>query len=120
MKRIEFKLTMPGRNTWNGKWSGDERNYTIVKSLKDEEVSRVFDTFADGSAVSLDRTTKSWFYRWPDGWSALVTARIVPRGERLRKSDGFNGYEWMIASILQYGKIYADHERPELRATEGT
>ena len=103
MKRVEFKLSMPGRNSWNGRWSGEERNYTIVKSLRD--------------SVALDllgeRGSQSWSYAWKDGWCANVRARIVMPGERLKKSDGFCGYDWMIDSILQYGRIYASHERPE-------
>lgn len=114
--RVEFKLSMPDRASWNGKWSGEDRNYTIVKTLGKKDVARVFDTLADGAAMSLDRSRKSWSYNWPDGWCALVTARVVPVGERLKKSDGFNGYDWMVASILEFGKIYASHQRPDRQA----
>jgi hypothetical protein len=103
--RVLFTLTMPGRNTWNGKWSGDERNYTIVRSLGPVALERVF-----GPPGKRDHA--SFGYSWPDGWHAQVEARIVAPRERPRKSDGFCGYNWMVDSILRYGTIYADHQRP--------
>jgi hypothetical protein len=99
MIRVEFKLTMPSRASWNGGWSGDDRNFTIVREIDDVIAAKL-----DGC---------SWPYRWSDGWFANVAARVVVPGSQLAKSDGFNGYDWMIDSILRYGKIYADHERPE-------
>jgi hypothetical protein len=96
--RVEFKLTMPDRPSWDGKWSGDKSNYTIEREID------------DAAAAQLDGC--SWSYSWSDGWRAAVSARIVPAGEQGAKSDGFHGYGWMVDSILRYGKIYADHERP--------
>ena len=97
--RVEFKLTMPNRGSWDNKWSGESRNYTLVQNLDDDRASQL-----DGRSLS---------YGWSDGWRAEVSARVVPEGEALKPSHGFHGYDWMIASILRYGKIYADHERPE-------
>ena len=102
MTRMEFKLTMPGRNTWNGKWSGEDRNHTLLRDVDDAQVERI-----DG---------RSWFYSWPDGWCAEITARVVKEDEPLATSHGFNGYDWMVTSILRYGKIYADHQRPDTAA----
>lgn len=102
MSRVEFRLSMPGRASWNGKWSGEDKNYTITKSFKDAE------------ALKFDG--KSWSYNWPDGWYARVDARVIHPGAKTKKSDGFNGYDWMVDSILQYGKIYADHQRPDAKA----
>ena len=102
MIRIEFKLTMPNRGSWNGKWSGEDRNYTRLREVNDEQGAQL-----DG---------RSWSYGWSDGWRAEVSARIVIAGEILKPSHGFQGYDWMIASILQYGKICADHEIPEAAA----
>jgi len=95
---VEFKLTMPGRNTWNGKWSGDDRNFTLVR-----EVDHMTAAQLDGGA---------WSYVWNDGWCARITSRCVLDRDQLARSDGFCGYDWMVDSILRYGKIYADHERP--------
>ena len=101
---VEFKLTMPNRGSWNGKWSGEDRNYTLLREVNDEQGAQL-----DG---------RSWSYGWSDGWRAEVSARIVRAGEILKPSHGFQGYDWMIASILRYGKIYADHEIPEAAARD--
>lgn len=99
MTRIEFKLSMPQRGSWDNKWSGESRNYTITRELDDH--------------VAVKLSGRSWSYGWPDGWSASVSARVVLAGEERKPSHGFNGYDWMVVSILAYDKIYADHERPE-------
>lgn len=95
MKRIEFRLSMPHVNTWNGRWSGEERNYTIVRNLTEHAIR---DLLGDKPSVSLG-------YNFGDGWFARVVARIVPSGERLKKSDGFCGYDWMVTDILDHGFI---------------
>lgn len=102
MPRVEFRLAMPGKASWDGKWSGADRNFTLVRNVDDDQAAQL-----DG---------QSWSYSWPDGWRAEVSARLVQAGEDLAPSHGFHGYDWMVASILRYGKIYADHERPEQAA----
>jgi hypothetical protein len=99
MTRVEFKLSMPGRGSWDGKWSSEQKNFAIVRELDDVEATQL-----DG---------RSFGYGWSDGWRAEVSARVIHDGEKLKPSDGFRGYDWMVTSILQYGKIYASHERPE-------
>ena len=93
MKRIEFRLSMPNVGSWNGRWSGEGRNYTIVRKISDSWVSKLLS----------GKNSASWSHRWGDGWSAHISARIVPVGERLKKSDGFYGYDWMVSNILAYG-----------------
>lgn len=97
--RVEFRLAMPGKSSWDGKWSGDDRNYTLLRDVDDDQAAQL-----DG---------RSWSYSWPDGWRAEVSARVIRDGEKLKQSHGFHGYDWMVASIFRYGKIYADHEVPE-------
>jgi hypothetical protein len=96
VKRIEFTLSMPGRNSWNGRWSGESTHYAIVKSLPDAQANALLD----------GKNRESWGYNFGDGWFASVEAREVPKGERLRKSAGFCGYDWMVQSILADGEIY--------------
>lgn len=98
MIRVEFRLTMPGKGSWNNKWSGDEHTYLLVRDVD--------------TALASQLDGQTWSYGWPDGWRAEVRARVLPEDETLRPSRGFCGYDWMVSSILQYGKIYADHERP--------
>ncbi len=99
MTRVEFKLAMPRRGSWDNKWSGEDKNYTLTRELNDELASRL-----DG---------RSWSYGWPDGWRAEVSARVVSADEQQKPSHGFHGYNWMVTSILAYDKIYADHDRSE-------
>jgi len=98
--RTEFKLTMPGRSSWNGAWSGDDRDFVIAREVDDEVAARI-----DGNA---------WSCRWSDGWAAQIAARVAIVDSRRAKSDGFCGYDWRVDGILlRHGEIYADHERPE-------
>jgi len=104
MKRIEFRLSMPNRGSWDGKWSGESRNYTIVRRISDTWAKKLFS----------DKTIASWSHHWSDGWSARISARIVPVGERLKKSDGFCGYDWMVLNILAYGNTENLKSREEI------
>lgn len=93
MKRVEFKLSMPGRSSWNGKWSGEGQNYTIVRTLTDKTAAKLLD----------EKGTGYWSHAFGDGWVAGVDARTLVKGERAKKSDGFCGYEWMVENIILYG-----------------
>jgi len=93
MKRVEFRLSIPNVGSWNNKWSGKDRNYSIVRKVSDSRADKLLS----------GRVFASWFHHWGDGWSARVSARVVPVGERLKKSDGFCGYDWMVTNILAYG-----------------
>ena len=97
MKRVVFRLSMPNVASWNGKWSGAGKNYVIVKKLTDKIVSELGITEEKGN---------SWYYGWDYGWGAEVSARIAQKGERMKKSDGFCGYGWMVDNILAYGSPY--------------
>ena len=90
---IVFKLTMPNRNTWNGKWSGDEKVFAKIKYNKD---------------VPKEIIGKSFLYHWDDGWTACVSVDKMDSKEArayIKKSVGFCGYDWMIESIIRYGEI---------------
>ena len=95
---LAFELSMPGRASWNGGWSGADRRYVRTRVI-------------DHSRKAEDRAREligSHGYHWEDGWSASVTVREVDRSEaaKLRaKSDGFCGYEWMIDSLMRCGEI---------------
>ena len=102
MRLLCFELTMPGVASWNGRWSGEGRCYAKVRSITKEMEAQHLPTKGE---------TKTFDYRWDDGWCALVTVRQVLAKEatRLRKNSvGFYGYDWMIDSILEHGKIIND------------
>lgn len=90
---IVFTLSMPNRNTWNGKWTGDGR--VFARTRYDREVPK-------------EVVGKSFLYSWPDGWTAFVTVEKMNYREAnklMKKSEGFCGYDWMIESIIRYGEI---------------
>lgn len=94
MKTVVFSLSMPHCGSWNGHWSGENRKHLIFQRMSDK-LAAAFDGM-------------SWDYRWDDGWCAVVDARIVSREERRKLSKqnaGFCGYEWMVESILAFGRI---------------
>ena len=85
---------MPGVNSWNGKWSGANNVYAIIKSFRNK--SKII--------PKLGRYT----YAFGDGWCAAVAVREItkPAAKMLRKqSAGFCGYDWMVDSIISYGEI---------------
>src|SRR5690606_22351437 len=75
--------------SWNGQWSGEGRNYVIVRNVPSETVAKW--------------GRMSWRHGWGDGWCACVTARVMEKGERKPKSDGFCGYDWMVNNIIRWG-----------------
>jgi len=103
---LAFILTMPGNNSWNGKWSGDGKCYAVVRSYTGKRAKRL-ELIAG----------HSFGYNFGDGWFARVEVKTVDASEsrRLRKaSQGFCGYDWMIDSIVEDGKIYGPMQpKPE-------
>ena len=94
-KRVEFRLSMPSVGSWNGRWSGADKNYVIIKRLGKKKLE----------FLGLDSNKQtSWHYNFGDGWTAMVTARILEKGERI-KSNGFCGYDWMVRSIMLENEI---------------
>jgi hypothetical protein len=84
---------MPVTNSWNGGWTGEDKNLTIIRKLD-------YDTVIDMLGTERRR---SWFHVWDDGWLACVEARVLKSGERAKKSDGFCGYDWMVDNIISFG-----------------
>ena len=91
-----FELSMPSMASWNGRWSGEDKLYAVIRSLK-----------------TLPK--KDYYsYEWSDGWRAGVSVRQVDSKEAAkirRNSSGFCGYDWMVTSIIDRGKIETSEER---------
>lgn len=108
---VAFTLSMPTARSWNGKWSGEGRCYAILKTYRTQKaIAKIAPLISE----------RSHFYGFSDGWCACVEVREVDSAEarKLRKNSvGFAGYNWMVDSLLTYGKIYADHEIPKAAAT---
>jgi len=100
---VSFELTMPHKASWNGRWSGEDKKFYVVKKLSERFVkSNEHLKFLNESGRS------SFYYRWDDGWGANVDVeRIDGMQARHRRkiSSGFCGYDWMIQSILDQGFI---------------
>lgn len=95
---LAFELTMPGVNSWDGRWSGEQKRY--IKVLK-------------VGAKCLAKPGE-YSYAFGDGWRASVEVRIVDGAEsrKLRRiSAGFCGYDWMIDEIRFEGRIRTLSER---------
>lgn len=111
MKLISFELTMPNRGSWNGKWSGEDKRYFIVKSTSDKAFKNK-EHFKELEEKGFD----NFYYRWNDGWGANVRAEIIDSktaSKRRKQSAGFCGYDWMVDSILMDGIIIAPSDRKE-------
>jgi hypothetical protein len=64
---IAFELFMPGVGSWDGRWSGSERSYVIVRSVG---------RGSNGFAKEYDIVSNSPYrYDFGDGWAASVSAR---------------------------------------------
>jgi hypothetical protein len=109
---VSFELSMPGNNSWNGKWSGEGRLYCRIKNVGTTK----------GARAKWEKLIGHHHYRWSDGWAAMITVREVTSSaaRKLRKdSKGFCGYEWMIDSLARYGKILAGDEVKTVLEFEG-
>ncbi len=99
---IVFELTMPGRGSWNGRWSGEAERHVLIRY---------------NDAVPKDLIGNSYTYRWDDGWTACVTVSRATAAEArklMRLSSGFCGYGWMVDSLIRCGEIKAPYRKPEV------
>ena len=109
---LAFTLSMLGRGSWNGGWSGEDRLYCIVENFKG----------AKSIALAiLALAAAPYYYNWHDGWGARIDVReVTPADARKlrKKSNGFCGYDWMVRTIIDHGRPMADHELREYLAKQ--
>ena len=101
--RVLFTLSMPRNNSWNNKWSGDDRSYCISKVA-----------FRRNKPVYPNLKEGNYIYDFEDGWVANVNVKFVTPSEAkaaMKKSDGFCGYGWMCDELMATGKISTRQER---------
>jgi hypothetical protein len=95
---IAFELSMPNRGSWDGKWSGEDRRYIILKTVRSEKDIK--------NALSL---MGNHHYSWDDGWGASIDIYEIDSSESRKlqkyKKNGFCGYEWMVSSLWNHGRI---------------
>ena len=97
-KYLIFTLTMPHAASWNNKWSGDGRKYVRARKYTTAQLNHLPNII-----------NKDFRYRWDDGWEANINVTLVKsskdKDKLIEGSVGFYGYDWMIDSIVKYGKI---------------
>ena len=109
---LKFTLSMPNNNSWDGKWSGENEFYARAinfgQSKKaNEKARKILD---DGY----------YYYNFGDGWGAGISVEEINSKQAAqvrRKSSGFCGYDWMIDSIKEFGKII-DADQAKKRRSE--
>lgn len=92
---------MPNVGSWNGRWSGANKQYFVIRSYTGERRKRILEIFNGKNECGF-------YYNFGDGWGASVHMEIInaQEGRKRRKaSAGFCGYEWMIDSIIKHGEI---------------
>jgi len=97
---LAFRLSMPGVSSWNGRWSGEGRDYVKVVNL-----GRTQKAEKKGRALV---EKGSFYHSFGDGWTACVSVEEVDARQAAtlrRKSAGFCGYDWMVESIRWHGEI---------------
>lgn len=100
---VVFELNMPSSAVGRS-WSRHNDVNAIVKTFRSKsDIARAQELLAVGY----------WRYAFGDGWVASVSMREV-YGDEVRKirrsSKGFAGYEWMVNSIWDFGKIRIGEE----------
>lgn len=94
-----FELSMPNRGSWNGGWSGERDKYVRHRQLPLKGSPNV-------------KNDSNHYYNFGDGWGANISVTIVDgvkaKNQAIKGSKGFCGYEWMIDSIVNHGKIISD------------
>lgn len=96
---VAFILSMPSNNSWDGRWSGDDKLFAVVKSFQGRgEIEK--------ARSILEK--RDFRYSFGDGWVARIEVKEVNGAEAKtirRKSQGFCGYDWMVNSIIREGCI---------------
>ena len=117
MKTLSFELTMPNVGSWNGKWTGAERKYFIIKKvdeatakkiMQDAKSYPIYEGVFYPKQVGTSIPSVSHYYNFGDGWGANIKIQQVDTREankRRKSSCGFYGYDWMVDSIMIYGEI---------------
>ncbi len=101
MSTLIFTLTMPGRSSWNGRWSGEDNLYAIVKTFGKSKAAQ--------AKVDSILKQRHFSHSWSDSWRASIEVTFADAKEARharKKSKGFCGYDWMVANILDHGSTY--------------
>lgn len=107
-RTLLFEYIGLSNGSWNGKWTGQGRNYStsvrMTKEIREKLEKHLGEKLESGK-------TYSFYYNFGDGWSCQVEMTLGYSKDfqkMLRQSEGFLGYGWMIRSIIENGHITPD------------
>lgn len=60
---VEFKLDMPNRGSWNGRWSGEEDYYGVIQNFRKKDDIEVAKRIIE---------QEYYDYNFGDGWCASI------------------------------------------------
>lgn len=104
---IKYTLTMPNVGSWDGRWSGEGKEYSKVRQYTKKHSK---------DKIEKVLSKSNYFYNFGDGWSANIEVKVVDfveKNKTKKRSLGFRDYDWMIDSIEKYGKICTEKENIE-------
>ena len=125
MKTLSFELTMPNVGSWNGKWTGTDYKYFVIKIFDNKTAGKImlgattspiYEGFFTRTKIGDTPPRKSYYYDFGDGWGANIRIEQVYAKEankRRKISAGFRGYEWMIDSIIKFDEILSSKQIKE-------
>ena len=96
---LAFRLNMPGVSSWNGRWSGEGKDFVKVVTIRGK---------AGETKGRQILSEDSFNYSFGDGWLSRIDVEQVDSAmaARLRRhSAGFCAYDWMVDSIVKNGRI---------------
>jgi hypothetical protein len=130
MKTLSFELTMPNVGSWNGKWTGSDRKYFIIRKFENKTADKImegaksyplYEGIFTRTQVGSTPPIKGYYYNFGDGWGASITVEQVDAKEankRRKNSAGFCGYDWMVNSIIRFDEILNSIQIKERISTE--
>jgi len=94
---LGFQLSMPKVNTWNNKWSGEDKTHVLIREVS-EDIGKKLDNGV-------------FTHNFGDGWMAQID--VMELSEKLAEkfkleSNGFAGYDWMVGNLIKYGRIESE------------
>ena len=102
---VSFELKMCNVGSWNGRWTGSEMRYIIIRTLHKEVAEKILG----------DKESDSFHHRWDDGWACNVYVNKIDAGTKKSLSkhlkNGFCGYEWMVSNIISHQSTKDNGER---------
>lgn len=102
MHYVAYVLSMPNKGSWDGKWTGEKDVHVRCRKICDK-------AWNNRVTKEPELAGKSFYHDFGDGWTAKIEVKEVTEKEARalkKRSVGFAGYDWMIASLIYSGDIH--------------